>query len=100
MKYYIFIDWKYLNKDWVQTYFENVPQIIESYAGKVLFSTDNVDKLFGDRETNDHYVLLEFPSKDAFLKYYNSEEYAPFKKARDEGTTHIEAVGIMGEIRR
>lgn len=71
---------------WIEDYVKNVTPIVTNAGGKYLTRSDNVDLIEGS-EKPQFSVVAEFPSKEAALKLYNSEEYKPYKIARQSGST-------------
>ena len=55
-------------------YTAETPAIIKSYGGKFLVRGGDVEALEGEA-FNDRLVVVEFASKDAARKFYNSDDY-------------------------
>jgi uncharacterized protein (DUF1330 family) len=71
---------------WVESYVENVTKIVSDFGGKYLSRTLTVERLEGERKLPQVFVLIEWPSKEAADAFYNSEAYAPHRKARIDGS--------------
>lgn len=75
------------NRDWTEEYFSKVPAIIESYGGTFLVKGGDPQVLEGGEDTPDAAFILNFPNREAALKFWNSEEFAPLVKLRQTGST-------------
>ena len=87
MKYYAVGEINVTEFDWIQEYAENVTKIVESVGGKYLARTSEAETQEGDDQLPTISLIIEFPSKEAALKFYTSDEYAPYLKARQNGST-------------
>ncbi len=72
-------------KEWMDKYYATVPQLIESHGGRLVVRGGNPQRLEGEEALPDAAVLLEFPSRDHALTFWNSEEFQPFVKLRQTG---------------
>ncbi len=87
MAHYLIAD-VILNEDsWVPEYAAKVHDIVDRHGGKYLSRSANVTTVEGaaDRETT-LIALLEFPSMEAVQGFLDDPDYAPFAKARQDGT--------------
>ncbi|HKS29840.1 MAG TPA: DUF1330 domain-containing protein [Pyrinomonadaceae bacterium] len=96
MKYYCVAELDIIDQSWVAEYVENVTKLVERYGGKYLARTSNVERLEGEGRLPQVFLIVEWPSKDAALSFYNSEEYRPYLKARTGGARN-ELVLVAGE---
>jgi uncharacterized protein (DUF1330 family) len=95
MKHLIVVESKVKNPRWIPEYFKNVIPLVSKFGGKYLTRTPSVELLEGGIEAPQYSVIAEFPSKESALEFYNSEEYKPFKEARQAGAdSKILLVGI------
>jgi uncharacterized protein (DUF1330 family) len=62
-------------------YAERVPQTIQKYGGRYLVRGGKFEIWEGDWKPK-LLVIIEFPSRDAAVNWYNSEEYRPLKELR------------------
>ena len=62
-------------------YLEAVPKIAAKFGGFYRVRAGAVMQLEGALETH-RLVLIEFPDYESAQKFWNSEEYAPWKKVR------------------
>jgi len=96
MKYYAVAELDVTDRSWIRAYVENVTRMVEKHGGRYLSRTSNIERLEGQR-TNPHvFLIIEWPSKEAALAFYNSQEYEPYLKSRLAGSKG-EFVLIAGE---
>jgi len=78
------------NLAWIPEYSVNVPPIVRSHGGKFVGVTKNiphaVELVEGTVPPPDGYAIMTFPSMDALKAFLADPVYAPYKKARIEGT--------------
>ena len=96
MKYYCVAEMDITDRGWVSEYVRNVTRIVERYGGRYLARTSNIEKLEGERETPQVFLIIEWPSRDAALAFYESDEYKPYFKSRVEGARN-QFVLVAGE---
>jgi uncharacterized protein (DUF1330 family) len=85
MKYYAVAELVITDPAWVHSYVEHVTPMVERYGGRYLARTDKIEKLEGERQPAQIMLVVEFPSREAALTFYESEEYRPFRDARAAG---------------
>ncbi|GAB7027864.1 DUF1330 domain-containing protein [Geotalea toluenoxydans] len=56
---------------------------IDQYGGKVVLRSEGIESIEGDWLPK-LFVMQEWPSVDAFRKWYASKEYQPWKDLRKE----------------
>ncbi len=66
-----------------EEYRSKVPATIASYGGRYLARGGAVEVLEGDWDP-ERLVILEFESMGRLREWYDSPEYAPLKRLRDE----------------
>jgi uncharacterized protein (DUF1330 family) len=69
----------------VPSYVENVTAMVERAGGRYLARTNRIEILEGDRPRGVTILILEWPSKETADAFYESEEYRPFREARQLG---------------
>ena len=78
------------NLDWVAEYVVKVPPIVRSHGGEFLAVTNNgpnaVELVEGTAPPPDGFTIISFPSMGAVKAFLADPLYAPYKKARSEGT--------------
>lgn len=87
MKHYAIGELTVTNPAWTNEYIAKVTPMIERFGGRYLARTSNIDRLEGQRQNPHMLVIIEWPSKESALAFYNSEEYRPFLKSRLAGAT-------------
>lgn len=86
MKHLAIIETNITNPSWIETYVKQVTPMLAGYGGRYLTRSSAIELLEGSAKP--HFsVVAEFPSKEAALHFYHSEEYAPYKTARLNGST-------------
>lgn len=96
MKYYCVAELNITDQSWVSSYVKNVTEIVERRGGRYLARTFKIEKLEGERPAPQIFLLLEWPSRDAALAFYESDEYKPYRQNRLEGASN-EMLLIAGE---
>ena len=86
MKYLIIVETNITNPSWVPEYLEKVTSMVSSYGGRYLTRTSSIELLEGENAPQ-FTLVAEFPTKEAALSLYNSDEYKPFKLNRQNGST-------------
>jgi len=69
-----------------QKYMNVTPGVIEQFGGRFIVRGGESVTLEGPEETN-RVVVVEFPSLDKVLEFYNSQEYQAAKKLREGAAT-------------
>ena len=75
MKYYAVAEIDITDASWVPLYVEHTTALVERYGGRYLARTPSVEKIEGERNPPQIYLLIEWPSKEA------SEAKAPKSKS-------------------
>ena len=96
MKYYCVAELNITDQSWIPSYVQNVTEMVERRGGRYLARTSNIEKLEGERESPQLILLLEWPSKDAALAFYESDEYKPYRQSRRDGASN-ELLLVAGE---
>lgn len=86
MKYYCVAEFDVTEQGWVPEYVREVTRLVESHGGRYLARTPKVDKLEGEGKAPQVFLIIEWPSREAALAFYESEEYAPYLKSRLGGS--------------
>ena len=68
-------------KEGFRAYAEKVPQTIKNFGGKYLVRAGDFQIKEGKWDFSRN-VIIEFPSFEIALKWYNSDEYKPIKQMR------------------
>ncbi len=85
MRYYGIVQIDITDQSWVGDYVKNVTPMLERFGGRYLARTSNIERVEGDGKPPQVVVLVEFPSKEAAQRFYQSEEYRPYLQRRKAG---------------
>lgn len=96
MKYYAVAELDITDPSWIPDYVEQTTRLVEQHGGRYLARTPNFEKLEGDRKPPQLHLLIEWPSRDAALAFYESDAYRPYRDSRKAGSTG-EFVLVAGE---
>ncbi len=86
MAVYLIANVKITDDAWVPDYAANVHDIVHKHGGKYLSRSGNITNLEGEPLDTTLIALLEFPSMEALQAFVNDPAYAPYGKARQEGS--------------
>lgn len=70
--------------------------MVERRGGRYLARTPNVERIEGQRKVLPLFLILEWPSKEEALEFYESEEYRPYREKRIAGARN-EFLLVAGE---
>jgi uncharacterized protein (DUF1330 family) len=59
--------------------------MVERAGGRYLARTNRIEVLEGERPRGVTILILEWPSKETADAFYESDEYRPFRDARQRG---------------
>ncbi len=96
MKHYIVAELNITNDKWVPSYLEEVTRLVEQNGGRYLARTPKIEKIEGERQIPQIFIIVEFPSKEAVASFYTCAEYQPYLQARKKGGS-TEMVWVAGE---
>ena len=96
MKYYMIGEVETTDASWVPDYVQNVTGMVERFGGRYLARTPKAEKVEGERKLTGIIVVVEWPSKEAAIAFYESEEYRPYRQKRLAGAKN-EFVLVAGE---
>jgi len=96
MKYYCVVELDITDQSWVQQYIQNVTRLVERSGGRYLARTPKIEKVEGERKVPGIIVILEWPSREAAITFYESDEYRPYRESRIAGARN-EFVLVAGE---
>ena len=69
------------NKEGFKVYAEQVPETIKKFGGKYIVRAGEYTSMEGKWDYTRN-VIIEFPTYEKALEWYNSEEYQPIKQIR------------------
>jgi uncharacterized protein (DUF1330 family) len=96
MKYYLIGEIEVMDQSWVPDYVSNVTELVERSGGRYLARTAKIEKIEGQRKPLPMCVILEWPSKEAAVNFYESEAYRPYRQNRLAGAKN-EFLLVAGE---
>ncbi len=83
--YYIATPEEVLDPDGMKDYAANSEPVLKSFGGRYLIRHGAVRPLKGSWSP-DFMVILEFPSMERMLEWYESEEYRPWRELRERSS--------------
>lgn len=86
MAVFIIADVLVTDDGWIPDYAAKVHDIVHKHGGKYLSRSGNITSLEGDGPDSTLIALIKFPSLEAAQAFAADPDYAPFAKARQEGT--------------
>jgi len=96
VKYYFVGELEVTDQGWVPDYVKNVTGMVERHGGRYLARTPLVERVEGGRKVPAMMVILEWPSKETAIAFYESEEYRPYRQKRIAGAKN-EFLLVAGE---
>ena len=96
MKYYSVAELEIIDQGWVPEYLKNVTKMVEERGGRYLARTPKVEKIEGQRKAPPIYLIIEWPSKETAMDFYECEEYRPYREKRIAGA-RTEFLLVAGE---
>jgi uncharacterized protein (DUF1330 family) len=102
MTVYLIADVKVTDDKWVPEYAAAVHDIVHKHGGKYLARSGNIKVIEGEPLDTTLIAILQFPSAEAAGAFANDPEYAPYGKARQDGSDSrfqlIDDTDIAGTI--
>jgi uncharacterized protein (DUF1330 family) len=96
VKYYFIGEVAVTDQSWVPDYVQNVTGMVERWGGRYLARTPLVERVEGERKAPAMMVILEWPSREKAMAFYESEEYRPYRQQRIAGAKN-EFLLVAGE---
>jgi uncharacterized protein (DUF1330 family) len=96
VNYYAVAEIEVTDPAWVREYVTNVTSIVEARGGRYLARTPRIEKLEGERRAPGVLLIIEWPSKQAADEFYESADYAPYRRSRELGS-NSEVLLVAGE---
>ena len=62
-------------------YMKAAPATVEAHGGRYIVRTGNIEAIEGEANC-DRVVVLEFPTREQALAWYNSDDYRPLRDIR------------------
>jgi len=86
MTVYVIADIKINDAKWVPDYAASVHELVHKHGGKYLSRSGKVKTLEGKPRETSLIALMAFPSATAAEAFVTDPNYAPFVRARQEGS--------------
>jgi uncharacterized protein (DUF1330 family) len=86
VRYYFVAEVRVTDRVWVAEYVQAVTPMVERYGGRYLARTTRAEQVEGEREPLGIALLIEWPSREAAMAFYESEEYRPYRESRVAGS--------------
>ncbi len=80
---YVLMDVTIKDRDKFFEYVEGHRPSMQRYGGRLLFRSNDMEAVEG-KWSPKLFVVQEWPNEEAFRQWYDSKEYAPWKKLRKE----------------
>ena len=85
MSAYAIVQINITNNEPYKEYLKHVTSIVEKYQGEYIVRGGKFKKMLGKWDY-ERTVVIKFPSYEVAIDCYNSDEYAPIKKIREENS--------------
>lgn len=86
MTYYSILAVTPSSDDWIPDYLPTANRLVEKHGGKYLARTTSHEQVEGAAQPAALRIILEWPSKDAAMKFMKDPEYKPQLAARTAGS--------------
>jgi len=96
VKYYAIAELEITDSTWVESYVPAVTKLVEELGGRYLARTSTIEKLEGTRPAPQVFLMIEWPSREAAMEFYESEAYRPYHERRRAGARN-ELLLVAGE---
>lgn len=86
MKWYVVAELTVTDRAWTRPYVEQVTKMVEGHGGRYLSRTTNFEAIEPGASTPHLLLVIEWPSREHALRFYESAEYRPFRDSRLAGS--------------
>jgi len=86
MTVYVIAEVKVTDDSWIPDYAANVHDIVHKHGGRYLSRSANIQAIEGTGPDTTLIALLQFPSVEAVQAFAGDPAYAPYAKARQDGS--------------
>ena len=86
MKHYVVAEITVTDPKWVADYVKSVTPMVERHGGRYLARTSDFERMEGSAVSPQLLLLVEFPSREAAVTFYDCEEYRPYRERRVAGS--------------
>ena len=102
MTHYLIANVKVDDDSWIPEYAAKVHDIVHRHGGKYLSRSGNITTIEGEQSDASLVAIIEFPTMESLQAFVSDPEYAPFAKARQDGTDSrfiaIDSTDVAGTI--
>jgi uncharacterized protein (DUF1330 family) len=85
MSAYIIVQINITNKELYKGYLEQVTPIAKKYGGEYIVRGGKYKVILGEWDF-ERTVIIKFPTYGTAMEWYNSKDYAPVKKIREDNS--------------
>lgn len=75
------------SRDWMEEYFDKIPDVVVRHKGKFRVRGGNPERLEGDNQLPDAAFVIEFPDRDHANSFWMSDEFQTLALLRRSGST-------------
>lgn len=86
MRFYAVAEIEITDPSWVRDYVADVTPMVERRGGRYLARTPKIEQLEGSRTPPQVLLLIEWPTRETALEFYESDEYRPYRERRRAGS--------------
>ncbi|WP_136443951.1 DUF1330 domain-containing protein [Pacificoceanicola onchidii] len=76
-------------QDWMAAYIPTATRLVAEHGGRYLARTTSHEQIEGPDQPARTRVLIEWPSRDAALRFMNDPAYVPHLSARTKGSESV-----------
>lgn len=84
-KYYAVAEIDIVDAGWIPDYVQEVTRLVEQHGGRYLARTADIEKVEGERKAPGIFLIIEWPSRNAAMTFYESDAYRPYRESRWRG---------------
>ena len=85
MSAYVIVQINITNEEKYKEYLNRVTNIVEKFNGKYIVRAGKYKVMLGQWNYKRN-VIVKFPDYETAINWYNSEEYSPIKKIREDNS--------------
>jgi len=85
MPAYLIAQVNIINEDPYKEYLERNTPIVKKYNGEFIIRGGKFENVYG-KWNYERNVVIKFPTYEKAMEWYNSDEYKPVKKIREENS--------------
>jgi uncharacterized protein (DUF1330 family) len=86
MSCYVLVALTSTSSDWQADYGPAVMRLVVREGGRYLARTTDFERVEGDDPKPGVWVIVEFPDREAAMRFYDDPEYEPFRRSRWAGS--------------